>query len=51
MPHMPTILPDSDREVVTYVHRRGNNVRIQLEAVEDERDARGTSPKGCSLPT
>lgn len=43
MPHMPTILPadQTDREVVTYLHNRGNNVRIQLEAVEDERDSRG----------
>ena len=43
MPHMPTILPEnqSNRDVVTYHHQRGNNVRIQLEAVEDERDARG----------
>ena len=47
MPYMPTILPaeQSDREVVTYVHRRGSNVRIQLEAVEDERDARGRMMK------
>jgi hypothetical protein len=43
MPLMPTILPEgkADREVVTYVHRRGSNVRIQLEATDDIRDARG----------
>ena len=47
MPHMPTILPEgqSDRAIVTYHHQRGSNVRIQLEAVEDERDSRGRMMK------
>jgi hypothetical protein len=49
---MPTILPadKTDREVVTYVHRRGSNVRIQLEAIDDLRDARGrTMERGKTL--
>jgi uncharacterized protein YktB (UPF0637 family) len=42
---MPTVLPESDREVVTYLHRRGSNVRIQLEAIDDERNNRGQTTR------
>ena len=47
MPHLPTVLPETetDRDVVTYVHRRGSNVRIQLDAADDERDHRGRTIK------
>jgi hypothetical protein len=43
MPTMPTVVPEenTDRQVVTYVHKSGSNLRIQLDALDDERDARG----------
>lgn len=43
MPLSPTVVPEdkTDRQVVTYVYKSSSNFRIQLDAVDEERDARG----------
>lgn len=41
MPSLPTVVPNSDRPVVTYVANKANNLRLQLDAVDDVRDHRG----------
>ena len=41
MPRIAAIDPKSDAPIIKYVHEKQSNTRLQLDAVDDTRDARG----------
>jgi hypothetical protein len=50
MPQLPTVIPNSDRETVTYIASSADGLRLQLEASDDVRDVRGRIiERGSSL--